>query len=151
MQKGRSLTLPGKLESLDALAAFVLQEASEAGLDYRSCYRLRLAVDEIATNIILYGLDETSPNTLTLSAEADETYLTIRLEDCGTGYNPYEALPPDNVYGPTESRKVGGWGIYLAIWGVDEFHYEREQTQNRSTFRMKRPYRPEQQTNHTSS
>lgn len=141
MHKVNLVSVPGKLESLDTLAKFVLQAAEEAQLDNRASYRLRLAIDEIATNIILYGLRDIEADTLTLSAEIDEQYLTIRLEDRGIGYNPYEALPPDNVRGPTQSEKIGGWGIYLAIWGVDEFHYERKKEGNCSTFRMQRPFK----------
>lgn len=135
------VSVPGKLESLDTLAKFVLQAAAEAKLDNRASYRLRLAVDEIATNIILYGLRDTESDTLTLSAVVDEEYLTLHLEDRGVGYNPYEALPPDNMHGLRQSDKVGGWGIYLAIGGVDEFHYERKNEGNCSTFRMQRPFK----------
>ncbi len=141
MGKTKLLKVPGKIEYLDTLAGFVLQAADEANLDYRSSYRLRLAVDEIATNIILYGLVGAEVNTLTLTAKTDEDYLTICLEDKGTGYNPYEALTPPKKCRLSNSNKVGGWGIYLAIRGVDEFLYERERGKNRSTFRMQRPFK----------
>jgi len=138
----KPLTVPGKLESLDSVATYVLQAASHAGLDYRTSYRLRLAVDEIATNIILYGLDEVgSVGTITMLAEMDEVYLTIHIEDTGTGYNPSEALPPDQVRGPVKTRKLGGWGIYLAMWGVDQFQYSRVRERNRSTFKVQRPFK----------
>ncbi|WP_448605157.1 ATP-binding protein, partial [Thermoflexus hugenholtzii] len=111
--KLKPLTLPCKLEFLDALAVFVQQASKEANLDYRTSYRLRLAVDEIATNIILHGLsDSPQPSTLTVYAELDDQYLTICLEDTGSGYNPAEAIPPDKIRGPVQGEKVGGWGIY---------------------------------------
>ncbi len=134
------LTVPCKLEFLDALAVFVQQASKEADLDYRTSYRLRLAVDEIATNIILHGLsDSLQPSTLTVYAELDDQYLTIHLEDTGSGYNPAEAIPPDKIRGPEQGQKVGGWGIYLAMWGVDEFEYVRMHARNLSKFRVRRP------------
>ncbi|MCA9934157.1 MAG: ATP-binding protein [Ardenticatenaceae bacterium] len=136
----KPLTIPGKLESLDSVTSYVLQAATRAGLDYRASYRLRLAVDEITTNIILHGLDdEQAAGTITMSAEMDEAYLTIHIEDTGTGYNPYEALPPDKMWGPIETRRLGGWGIYLAMWGVDQYHYSRIRECNRSTLKVQRP------------
>lgn len=142
LRKPKPLTVPCKLECLDALAVFVQQASKEADLDYRTSYRLRLAVDEIATNIILHGLtDSPQPSTLTVYAELDDRYLTICLEDTGTGYNPAEAIPPDKIRGPEEGQKVGGWGIYLAMWGVDEFEYVRLHERNLSKFRVQRPLR----------
>lgn len=139
MGETETITIPGKLENLDVVADFVMAAAAEAKLDYRSSYCLRLAVDEIATNIILHDLGASKQGgTLTLTAELNEDYLTIFLEDTGHGYNPYEALPPDNIHGPPEERQIGGWGIYLAIMGVDEFHYARSKGKNCSTFRMQR-------------
>ena len=49
------LTVGATLESLSAIGAFIRDAAAEAGLDSRAAYRLRLAVDEMATNIIVHG------------------------------------------------------------------------------------------------
>ena len=55
-----SLTVPGSLTSLDDIRAFVSEHASKAGLTERQTYRLCLAVDEIATNIVNYGYNGAS-------------------------------------------------------------------------------------------
>ena len=51
------LILPGTLDSLSKIGAYVLEAASQAGLERKIAYRLRLAVDEIATNSIVHGYD----------------------------------------------------------------------------------------------
>ncbi|HXV96967.1 MAG TPA: ATP-binding protein, partial [Anaerolineae bacterium] len=53
-----ALTVPGTLDSLSVIGKYVLTAAATAGLDKKVSYRLRLAVDEIATNIITHGYDE---------------------------------------------------------------------------------------------
>ncbi|MGA9380780.1 MAG: ATP-binding protein, partial [Phormidium sp.] len=51
------LTVPGTLDSLSKISDYVLSAASAAGLDKKASYKLRLAVDEIATNVIVYGYE----------------------------------------------------------------------------------------------
>jgi anti-sigma regulatory factor (Ser/Thr protein kinase) len=51
----KPMTVPATLDSLGAIAEYVLAAAASAGLDKRASYNLRLAVDEIVTNIIVHG------------------------------------------------------------------------------------------------
>ena len=52
------LTVPAALDALSTIGRYVVDAAAAAGLDKRASYRLRLAVDEIATNIIEHGYQE---------------------------------------------------------------------------------------------
>lgn len=133
-----TLTVPGKLESLTTVTEYVLQAAANANLDYRATYRLRLAIDEIVTNIITHGYQQRHAGMITMSAEIDEEYLTIYMEDTGPNYNPYDATLPESLWRSVEERQIGGLGIYLAMTGVDHFQYRRHQQCNRSMFRMLR-------------
>jgi anti-sigma regulatory factor (Ser/Thr protein kinase) len=133
------LTLPGKPENISQVMDFVAWSAAAAGLDEAAVYRLSLAVDEIATNIILHGYgDAGRTGDLTVWAEIGDT-LTIYLEDTGEPFDPRQAPRPENLDQPLEERGDGGLGIYLALWGVDDFAYERVGNANRCIFVMKRP------------
>ncbi|MDX2272337.1 MAG: anti-sigma regulatory factor [Cyanobacteriota bacterium] len=141
MQNVHSLTLPGNLEALQYVADFVKQVGSIAGLDKKAIYNLRLAVDEIATNIITHAYEETdTQGSLYLEASVTEGYLTIVIEDTGAAYDPRQAVPQEiqTIDIPLAQRPIGGLGIYLAIEGVDEFAYERINQRNRNIFRMQR-------------
>ena len=136
------VTLPATLESLGAIAEYVLAAATSAGLDKRASYHLRLAVDEIVTNIIVHGYaDADLPGTLGLRAEIDDRTPTISIEDSGVAYDPRQTPVPDTSL-PLEERPIGGLGVYLAMKSVDEFHYERVGDRNRSTFKMHLPSAP---------
>jgi len=48
-----TLTVPAHLDSLKPIAEYVMKVAKMAGLDKKSMYKLRLAVDELATNMLI--------------------------------------------------------------------------------------------------
>jgi anti-sigma regulatory factor (Ser/Thr protein kinase) len=136
------LRVNASLQVLGSIGAFVLEAADQAGLDRRAAYRLRLAVDEIATNVIVHGkpLEHSGYDEIRLRADMDEHSLQITLEDCGPEFNPLEReVPDDHLEKPLEHRPIGGLGVFLAIRGVDSFHYERAGDRNRSVFLVKRP------------
>jgi anti-sigma regulatory factor (Ser/Thr protein kinase) len=128
------LTVPGTLDSLGMVADYVRMATTAAGLDKKASYRLRLAVDEIATNIVTHGYAEAGrEGNLALQAVIDRKALTISIEDTGVAYEP-QTQPPDSLDSPLEERQIGGLGVYLAIQNVDKFHYERVGGRNRHTF-----------------
>jgi phosphoserine phosphatase RsbU/P len=133
------LTVPARLNALGTIGAYVLKAAALADIDNRAAYRLRLAVDEIATNIITHGLaTEHAEDAITVRAAMDDQTLTISLEDAGPAFNPFEQEGPVDLHLPIEERQMGGLGVFLAIRGVDRFHYERIGALNRNTFFVQR-------------
>lgn len=133
------LTVPGTLDSLETIREYVTAAATAASLDKKISYRLRLAVDEIATNTITHGYAEAGlEGVVDLWAEIDEKTLTISIEDTGVAYDPRQSEPPDDLDLPLEQRQVGGLGVFLAIQSVDKFLYERVRGRNRHTFIVKR-------------
>ena len=101
------LTVPGTLDSLETIREYVTAAATAASLDRRASYRLRLAVDEIATNIITHGYAEAGlKGMLDLQADIDEKVLTISIEDTGVAYDPQQSEPPDDLDLPLEQRQV---------------------------------------------
>jgi anti-sigma regulatory factor (Ser/Thr protein kinase) len=135
----QALTMPATLDSLGAIGHFVMAAAAAAGLTKTAAYRLRLAVDEFATNIIVHGYGGAcDAKSIHLRAEIDDALLTVTLEDEGVAFDPRDMPPPDDMHLPAEERKIGGLGVYLALEGIDRFHYERVGNRNRSVLVMSR-------------
>jgi serine/threonine-protein kinase RsbW len=133
-----SLTVPGTLDSLSAIGQYILNAAAQAGLEKKASYRLRLAVDEIATNIITHGYDEADlEGVLNLQADISDEALTIIIEDTGATYRLNE-VDTDDLNMPLEQRQIGGLGVYLAMQGVDEFYYENLEGRNQHRFVVNR-------------
>ena len=143
-----SSTVPATPDSLGAIAAFVMAAAAAAGLDQRASYHLRLAVDEIATNIIVHGYAKAGlQGVLEVSAYIADHVLTIALEDTSVAFDPRQAAVPDTDL-PLDQRPIGGLGVYLATRNVDEFLYECTAGRNRSIFKMYLPSAPAAEGDH---
>src|SRR5262245_18239146 len=113
-----SLTVPATLESLSEIAAFVQSAADDAGLEPNARYRLRLAVDESATNVVMHG---SCAGPIEVRSECDDQALTVVHEAAGEPFDPREAPPPRTLHLPAEERPVGGLGIYLSLSNIDRF------------------------------
>ena len=132
------LTVQGNLNSIDRLVDYVVTAASEAGLNYKATYCLRLAVDEIATNIISHGYQGAGlEGEVTVTAVFHPDHLIIKLEDKGKPFDPRQITTPANLKQPLHKRTAGNLGIFLAMWGLDGFHYEHESGYNRNTLIMR--------------
>ncbi|NEO57998.1 MAG: ATP-binding protein [Okeania sp. SIO3B5] len=129
------LEVPGSLDSLQTIAQYVVSAATEAGLENNRSHKLRLAVDEIATNIITHGYNEVGlEGNIYLEATIDSESITIVLEDTGITYDPTtrENFTAETKRKLLEKENPGGWGMYLVIEGVDEFKYKRVGDRNRN-------------------
>jgi anti-sigma regulatory factor (Ser/Thr protein kinase) len=136
----QELTVPASLKSLSTIGQFIMNVSKSSGLEDASAYRLRLAIDEIATNAIHYGkAGARGPASLTVRVEASQKMLTVTLEDYGSAFDPRTQPAPDGIDKPLEEREVGGLGVFLALRGVDGFDYQRDGERNRNIFMMNRP------------
>jgi len=119
---------------------YVLSAAAAAGLDKKAAYRLRLAVDEIATNIITHGYAEAhTEGDMVVNASVGEDELTVTLEDWAPAFDPRELEDPDHIGKPSHERPIGGLGVFLAFKNVDELGYEYRDHKNRNILIVKRP------------
>jgi serine/threonine-protein kinase RsbW len=138
-----TLTLPADLDSLEPIAQLVIEQARLAGLDEKATYQLRLAVDEIATNIVLHGYQEHGmTGEIVAIAEADEHSLAVTLVDSAPHYDPFDRdiqRVEADFDKPLEERQIGGLGIYFAMRAVHDFRYEYREGRNRNIFVVHRP------------
>jgi len=133
--EARTESFPGTLDSLRAIGAFTLQAAAEAGIGAHASYRLRLAVDEVATNIIIHGYTEAGrTGQLILSVYTSRDSLLIEIEDTGAPYDVESRRLPteEELARPLEERPVGGLGLFLVAQSVDAFHHESVGPKNRT-------------------
>ncbi|MCE6990067.1 ATP-binding protein [Dyadobacter sp. CY323] len=135
-----SKSFPGNVDSLDSLREYVGELSQQAGLAKKPTYSLKLAVDEIATNIILYGYQEAGLNAdFAVLSEITDKELVLILEDVAAPFDPLAKDLPNakDLTLSLEERGIGGLGIFLTINGVDEFSYEYADGKNRNKFVMK--------------
>jgi len=136
-----SKTFPATVESLTHIREYLTELSAAAGLDKKQIYNLCLAVDEVVTNIFLYGYGESGQKgVVDVYAEMDENQIKITVEDDAPPYDPTQQKLPDeeDLKKPLEDRPIGGLGLFLTISNVDEFKYEYVNRRNRNIFIVKR-------------
>lgn len=135
-----SRKFPGTVDSIDQIRHHIKEISAEAGLNKKAAYNLMLAADEIATNIILYGYDESGiEGELNVLHAQTEHELIVIFEDQAPPFDPLRRELPDeeDLTKPLEERAIGGLGIFLTVRGVDDFSYEYIDNTNRNIFKMK--------------
>lgn len=139
----QAVIVPGTLDSLSPIRESVREAANEAGLDKKRTYRLQLAVDEIASNIVIHGYMENNlTGDIEVRRQIDADSLTITLVDSAIPYDPFSRPLPDNLDEPLENRSIGGLGVYLAVNNVDGFLYRFVDGHNHNIFVVKREPQP---------
>jgi anti-sigma regulatory factor (Ser/Thr protein kinase) len=136
------LILPGQPESLSAIGRYIVAAAAAAGLDRSVAYKLRLAVDELATNVVIHGYQEAAlKGDVFVAADMDEHVLTIAIEDTARPFDPTaQSLPDEEELDlPLDERPIGGLGVLLAREGVDDLRYEYTNGRNRTIITVNRP------------
>ena len=142
----QGLTVPGNLDSLKPIRDYVSEMATAAGLPEPAVYKLCLAVDEIATNIVVHGYEEAGlTGNITVAAQVDCRKFIVELHDTGQSYDPKKHAVPDTeaLSLPLEERSIGGLGILLARDSVDDLQYESTPAGNVHWFIVNLPDAPE--------
>jgi serine/threonine-protein kinase RsbW len=132
-------SIPASLAALSDIRRLVTQACQNTGLSEEATYRLALAVDEIATNIITHGYEEQGmTGDIVVSTEQTDRRLIVILEDTGVAFDPRDQSMPtvEDLERPLDDREIGGLGIFLALAGVDRFDYQRSSNVNRNIFEM---------------
>ena len=92
-------------------------------------YYVRLAFEELVTNIIKYGYDDKEPHTIEVMLElAQPAVMTIT--DDGHPFNPLTDAPKPTLEGEVEDRPIGGLGLHMVQKMGMKLEYSREQDRN---------------------
>jgi anti-sigma regulatory factor (Ser/Thr protein kinase) len=117
---------------IDRLEVFCADE----GIILQQGLRFCLALDELITNILSYGLAGRGDGVITLSVEHRAGALHAELADNGPPFDPLAAAI-DAPSGSIEERDVGGLGIALVKAVMDRLEYRHDGGFNRLCMEMK--------------
>lgn len=100
-----------RLDNLEAMREFTGTSVQEFGLDSEAAEKLKLCVDEAATNIVEYGYaDDEGSLSIEVSREGDE--VVIKITDDAPPFDPDSIGSPDLGI-PLHERAIGGMGVHL--------------------------------------
>ncbi len=129
----QSLKLNSSTESLQAIRAFVSDNAKTAGFGEDDIYKLELAVDEACTNIIKHAYKNDLSKFMDIHLSSDDNKFIISIEDSGIEFRESEYHEPV-LAESLKLRKRGGLGIHLIKSFMDEVEFKR--TGNKNILKM---------------
>ena len=130
MAQGRlQLNCENDLDECDRIFKALKSFANELNLSDRSLFEINLIIDEIFTNIVLYGFSDRKSHQILMEIQVMGDLAWIKIQDDGEPFNPLDAEPPDTE-SDVGSRAVGGLGIHIARRVSDDIDYRREKGKN---------------------
>jgi serine/threonine-protein kinase RsbW len=131
-----TISLDAQLSEVERLNQLARRFGELHEVPSRALYSLNLALDELVTNVILYGYDDPAGEKITVRIEALPQVLIGSVEDSGREFDPL-AMPVPDINAPLASRELGGLGIHLVRNLMDEVTYRREGGKNLLTIRKR--------------
>lgn len=129
MSEQLCLRIENRLPELERVHAEVENFLERCDVAGRDAYHIRLALDELVTNVICYAYDSEGGHCIEVEIARLSGAVAVTLKDAGKPFNPLLAPEPD-VNAPLEKRRIGGLGIHFVRKTMDELHYERKDGMN---------------------
>ena len=125
----KQLVLKNAISEIRVLSNTVKEFCEENSLSGEVTHDIHLALEEIFSNIVLYGFHDQDEHQIAISLSLRNNTLILEIKDDGIPFNPLESKTPDLEI-PIEERETGGMGIHIARGLMDEIEYFRKQDKN---------------------
>lgn len=117
-------SLSNRLEEIADLAGALEEWASDVHVPRAAISAVNLMLDELITNVVLYGYAATQRGEITVHVGHAPGRLDVELRDHAPPFNPLKAAEPD-LLAEIEDRAIGGLGVHFVRQLADEVTYER--------------------------
>ena len=124
------VSLSPRLSAVRSLAQMVEEFGDANKLPDQQVYMINLALDELITNTVSYGLRGVARPKIEIMLQVSETALVLTMEDNGRPFDPTQDTHPD-VSSEVAERPIGGLGLHLIKTFADRVDYEYSDGKNR--------------------
>jgi anti-sigma regulatory factor (Ser/Thr protein kinase) len=131
-----TINVAADVREIERLNKLVRQFGELHDVPSRSLYAVNLALDELVTNVILYGFDAAEGKHVVVKIHTTAGELTASVIDEGKAFDPLQSKTPD-INAPLEERDLGGLGIHLVRSLMDNVSYQRDGDKNVLTVRKR--------------
>ena len=100
-------------KALGALAETIEEFAANWSLGGEIPFRLNLAMDELITNSVNYGLTEVAKPELRIRLHHAPDCVIAQIEDNGPEFDPFEEAPKPDTSQALDDRPIGGLGVFF--------------------------------------
>ena len=126
------VSLSPRLSAVRSLAQMVEEFGDANKLPDQQIYMINLALDELITNTVSYGLRGVARPRIEVGLQVHDSWLVLSIVDNGEKFDPTENTNPD-VSSPVDERPIGGLGLHLIKTFADRVRYEYSGGKNRLT------------------
>ncbi len=140
-----SLTFQGRCPPdfnpvLNNIASAIESQAEQQGWDMGTMYKVNLALEEVAINIISYGGQQGGPSpNIWVNITPTHQEISIQVSDDGKPFNPLtDAPPPPVIDEASRFAPVGGFGLHLVKNMMESVTYQHSQGRNHLTMTARR-------------
>ncbi len=135
-EKQITFSLAGSLSELDKLSDMLRMIGERWNLSDKAVLQMNLALDELFTNVVSYGIDSQAHKEVLFSLDYFDGVIKIVVTDSGRPFDPTNAPDPERNL-PLEKQPIGGLGIFLIRQYTDKIEYRRENEKNIVTLTKK--------------
>jgi anti-sigma regulatory factor (Ser/Thr protein kinase) len=123
--------LRGVLADLDTVHAAISDFSRQHALPEDLTTPLRLALDELITNVVEHGFDRQAleERYLVLRLDATSEVVQATIEDNGIPFDPTVAAAAEPG-GELDDRPIGGLGLHIVRRSIDRMQYRRDGERN---------------------
>lgn len=125
----KNILINNNLSEIERLSKAVAEFGETNNLSSEVIYDVRLALEEVVSNIIIYGFEYNYEHQISIQMNLQGESLTMKIKDDGKPFNPLE-IESTNLEKPFDEREIGGMGIYIVQQLMDELRYNREEDYN---------------------
>ncbi|MCY4121283.1 MAG: ATP-binding protein [Acidobacteria bacterium] len=126
------VSLSPRLSAVRSLAQMVEEFGDANRLPDQQVYMINLALDELITNTVSYGLRGIARPRIEVALEISDSMLVLTMVDNGQKFDPTQDTDPD-LSSTVEERPIGGLGLHLIKTFADRVNYEYSDGRNRLT------------------
>ncbi len=131
-----TFSLAGSLSELDRLSEMLEMIGERWELSAKAVLQMNLALDELFTNVVSYGIDNQADQQISFSLDNCGDEIKIIVTDGGKPFDP-TCAPDPALDLPLDKQPVGGLGIFLMRQYTDRIEYRRENEKNIVTLTKK--------------
>ncbi len=131
-----TIRLPADVCEIERLTQLIRRFGELHEIPARALYAVNLALDEVVTNVVLYGFEIRAGQEVAVRVETAGDDLHSEVVDTGREFNPLDAPLPD-LTATLAERALGGLGIHLVRSLMDRVEYRRENAKNVLTMRKR--------------
>ena len=129
MSTHKTVRITNQRDQIDTVRKFFDDYSKENKLTEKTVHDIQMALDELLTNIVNYGYEDTDEHQIDIHFGVNDAAVKVEIVDDSKPYNILEKDNPD-ISLSMEDKPIGGLGIFLIKKLMSNVDYYTEEGKN---------------------